>query len=295
MKSNKLFLIIGIAILTSCFNTLKAQVIKGEVFAGGSISQVEGDECNKYRKPGMHLGAGALFPITDWMDIGIEILFDQKGAYKKDTLNVNNTGYYPHRYNLQLNYAEIPFMIYLTDKAKYTIGLGVSYGRLVGLNEKVDGVSTNIGIGDGKLHWKVEQSNLPDISQVSDFQELSDIIYGAGFSETVPIETLVPEIISNSKNYNPNDFTICADLRVRLWEGLHAELRYQYSLKSIRTRMFYKDVNETVLQTDDIKNIQPVQKQFNDSFTLRMVYIFGEDRAKVNKLMQQEERARNKQ
>ena len=294
MKSNKLFLIIGIAILTSCFNPLKAQVIKGEVFAGGSISQVEGDECYRYRKPGAHVGAGALFSVTDWMEVGVEVLFDQRGAYKKDSINWH-LGYYPHSYDLQLNYAEIPVMVYLTDKARYSFGLGVSYGRLVGLKEKVDGISTQIGIGDGKLHWKVEQPNLPDISQVSDFEELSDLIYSAGFSETTPIETLVPEIIANSNTYNPNDFTICADLRVRVWEGLHAEIRYQYSLRPIRTRMYYKDAAETIVMIDEATYIKPLQKQHNDSFTLRMVYIFGEDRAKVNKLMQQEERARNKQ
>ena len=234
-----------------------------------------------------------MIPITDWMDIGIEVLFDQKGAYKKDSINWH-LGYYPHRYNLRLNYAEVPVMIYLTDKAKYSVGLGVSYGRLVGLNEKVDGVSTNIGIGDGKLHWKVDQPNLPDISQVKDFEELSGLIYEAGFSETVPIETLVPEIIANSNTYNPNDFCICADFRMRLWEGLHAELRYQYSLKPIRTRMYYKDVNETIVLIDEATYIKPLQRQHNDSFTLRMVYIFGENRAKINKMMQEEEKARNK-
>ena len=294
MKVRRLLIVIGVVAIASCFNPLKAQIIKGEVFAGGSLSQVEGDECYRYRKPGAHVGAGALIPVTDWMDIGIEVLFDQKGAYKKDSVNWH-LGYYPHGYNLQLNYAEVPVMIYLTDKAKYSFGLGFSYGRLVGLNEKVDGVSTNIGIGDGKLHWKVEQENLPDISGVSDFQELSDLIYEAGFSEIVPIETLVPQIISNSTNYNPNDFTLCADLRVRIWEGLHAELRYQYSLRPIRTRLFYKDANETIVQIDESSYIKPLQQQHNDSFTLRMVYIFGEDRAKVNKLMQQEEKARNKQ
>ena len=293
MKSHRLFLILGIIALTACFKPLKAQVIKGEVFAGGSISQVEGDECFRYRKPGVHVGAGALIPITDWMEVGLEVLFDQRGAYKKDSINWH-LGYYPHSYDLRLNYAEIPVMIYFTDKAKYSFGLGFSYGRLVGLNEKVDGVSTNLGIGDGKLHWKVEQPNLPDISHVKNFEELSDIIYDAGFSEVVPIETLVPEIIANSNTYNPNDFTICADLRVRLWEGIHAELRYQYSLRPIRTRMYYKDVNETIVMIDEATYIKPLQRQYNDCFTLRMVYVFGEDRAKVNKLMQQEEKERNR-
>ena len=51
---------------------LHSQIIKGEVFVGGNISQVDGDECYHYRKFGVHAGAGALIPITNWMDVGLE-------------------------------------------------------------------------------------------------------------------------------------------------------------------------------------------------------------------------------
>ena len=89
-------------------------------------------------------------------------------------------------------------------------------------------------------------------------------------------------MIANSDSYRAHDFNICADMRVRLWEGIHAELRYQYSLMPIRTRLFYKDVNETLLKIDDSR-VQPLQRQYNNSITLRVVYIFNEHRSKVNK------------
>ena len=260
---------------------LHAQIIKGELFLGGNITQVDGDECYRFRKPGVHAGAGALIPITNWMDVGLEVLFNQKGAYKGDSINPH-LGLYTGKYKLNLNYAEIPVMIYLTDKDRYSLGIGVSYGRIVGLQEYVNGQATAIRLGDGQIHWKDESPGLPDISQATDIKELTKLLYAAGYPEDAAIEELVPQVIANSDSYRANDFNICADMRVRLWEGIHAELRYQYSLAPIRTRLFYKDANETILKTDDSK-VQPLQRQYNNSITLRVVYMFNERRSKANK------------
>ena len=248
---------------------LHAQIIKGELFLGGNLAQVDGDECFGYKRFGVHAGAGALVPITNWMDVGLEVLFNQKGAYKRDTIVSNST--YPYAYNLKLNYAEIPLMIYLTDKDRYSIGVGVSYGRIVGLDEKNDGISTGIALGDGKLHWKENEENLPDISQVSEINELAEIVHSAGFPDTVYLSS----VVANSNTYRPHDFNICADLRFRIWEGIHAELRYQYSLRPIRTRMFYEDAGLILANQ--------IRLQYNNSITLRVVYIFNEHRSKANK------------
>ena len=125
---------------------LHAQIIKGELFLGANGCQVDGDECYGFKKFGVHAGAGALVPLTNWMDVGLEVLFNQKGAFKRDSITYNST--YPHAYNLKLNYVEVPLMLYITDKNSVSAGIGVSYGRIVGIDEKNDGVSTGIGIGD---------------------------------------------------------------------------------------------------------------------------------------------------
>lgn len=281
MKRHGIITLLLLAFIAASPALLHAQIIKGEVFLGGNLTQVDGDECYRFRKLGVHAGAGALIPITNWMDVGIEVLFNQKGAYKGDSIN-QHLGLYTGRYKLNLNYAEIPVMIYLTDKDRYSIGVGVSYGRIVGLQEYVNDQPTTIRLGDGQLHWKEEAEGLPDLSQASNIKELTTLLYQAGYSQNEAIETLVPYAVANSDSYRANDFNICADLRVRLWEGIHAELRYQYSLAPIRTRLFYKDVNETILKTDD-RRVQPLQKQYNNSITLRVVYIFNEHRSKANK------------
>jgi hypothetical protein len=260
---------------------LNAQIVKGELILGGNISQVDGDECYHYRKSGVHVGAGALIPITSKIDFGLEVLFNQKGAYKKDSINPH-LGLYTGRYKLNLNYAEIPVMVYLTDKDRYSLGIGFSYGRIVGLQEYVNDQPTAIHLGDGQIHWRNEANGLPDISQATDIKELAKMLYAAGYPQNAAIEELVPQVITNSDSYRGNDYNICADLRVRIWEGIHAELRYQYSLMPIRTRLFYKDTNETLLKTDDSR-VQPLQRQYNNSITLRVVYLFNEHRAKANK------------
>ena len=270
-----------LALLIAAPALLHAQIIKGELILGGNISQVDGDECYRFRKPGIHAGAGALIPLTNWMDVGLEVLFNQKGAYKGDSIN-QHLGLYSGTYKLNLNYAEIPVMVYLTDKDRYSLGVGVSYGRIVGLQEYVNGQSTGIRLDDGQIHWREETAGLPDISQASDIKELTKMLYEAGYPQDAAIEDLVPQVIANSDSYRPHDFNICADMRVRIWEGFHAELRYEYSLVPIRTRLFYKDANETILKTDDSR-VQPLQRQYNNTITLRMVYLFNEHRSKATK------------
>ena len=270
-----------LALTVAAPSLLHAQIVKGEVFLGGNGTQVDGDECYAFRRFGVHAGAGALVPITSWMDVGLEVLFNQKGAYKGDSIN-QHLGLYTGTYDLRLNYAEVPLMIYLTDKDRYSVGLGVSYGRLVGLRESINGNPTAIAIGDGHLHWRDEGADFPDISHVSDINELCSYIYQAGYSQTEDIETQVPAVIENSTNYRAHDFSICADMRIRIWEGIHAELRYQYSLVPIRTRLFYKDQEEVHLKIDD-RRVQPLQHQYNETVTLRIVYIFNERRSKANK------------
>ena len=235
---------------------------------------MDGDECYGYKKVGVHAGAGALVPLTSWMDVGLEVLFNQKGAYKRDSITYNSS--FPHSYNLKLNYVEVPVMLYITDKDIVSVGVGVSYGRLVYLKEMIDGKpaeydGVTIGTGDGSLIWRENDENLPDISKVEDLDELAQIVY------SVPrySDSLIPSVVANSNTYRPNDFNICANLRFRLWEGLHAELRYQYSLRSIRTRLYYSNITETLPSQ--------VRLQYNNSITLRLVYIFNEHRSKTNR------------
>lgn len=274
----KLFLIVGAFILVACFNPLKAQVFKGEVFVGGSLSQVDGDECYGYERINAQVGAGVLWSVVegDWLDLGLEILYNPKGARRADTLKYNSGSFYG-LYDLKLNYVEVPLMVYFTDKHRYTVGIGMSYGRLVGISEKINNVETNTTVGNGRLRWR---DGFPGIEgvDVTKFKSNDDLENPALYDES----TLPPTLwVANSNTYNKNDFSICADLRIRIWKGLHAQLRYQYSLAPIRIRLFeeytpYLEYN--------------IRQQYNNQISLRLTYIFGEDLTKLNKEVQKQEK-----
>ena len=270
MKHCVRFTILSLLLLSGAFQMMNAQIVKGEAFAGLSLSQVDGDECYGYRRFKGQIGAGALVPVTDWMDIGLEILYNPKGALRNDTLD-QDSGHFNGLYDLKLNYAEVPLMIYLTDKQRYTIGIGAAYGRLVGFSEKINGIETQTFVGDGKLRWK-EGFEGEDLGFIRSDEDL-ELPQFQDADSTLKI--------MNSNTYKRHDISLCADIRVRVWKGLHLQLRYQYSLIPIRTRLF--EVYDPYLDYH-------VRLQYNNQVALRLTYIFNEDLSKLNKLIQKEEK-----
>ena len=89
MKKHSIITLI-LAVLITVPTLLHAQIIKGEVFAGANGCQVDGDECYGFKKFGVNAGAGALVPLTSWLDIGLEVQFSQKGAFKRDSITYNS-------------------------------------------------------------------------------------------------------------------------------------------------------------------------------------------------------------
>lgn len=277
MKPHRLILI-GLLLLS--ITSLKAQMFKGEVFAGGSLSQVDGDECYGFERINAQAGVGVLWSLLDddWLDLGLEILYNPKGALRGDTLKYNSGSFYG-LYDLKLNYVEIPLMVYFTDKHRYTAGVGLSYGRLVGISEKINHVDTGTGVGNGWLRWKDGFDGVDGVD-LSKLRTIDDLSNHALYDEADPSTILV----QNSNTYRKNDFSICADLRIRIWKGLHVQLRYQYSLAPIRVRLYeyYKPSLE-----------YNVRQQFNNQISLRLTYIFGEDLTKLNRAAAKAEKKYN--
>lgn len=274
----KSFIITNIVILCFIIHPLQAQLFKGEVFAGGSLSQVDGDECYGFERINAQVGAGVLWSVVegDWLDLGLEILYNPKGALRSDTLKYNSGSFYG-LYDLKLNYVEVPLMLYFTDKHRYTLGIGLAYGRLVGITEKINNIETGTTVGNGRLRWR-DGYDESDRYDVTSFKTLEDLESAGLYDQTTNPPTLM---VQNSNTYSKNDFSVCADFRIRIWKGLHLQLRYQYSLAPIRIRLFeeYKPYLE-----------YNVRQQFNNQISLRVTYIFGEDLTKLNKMVQKEEK-----
>lgn len=143
-KTSKNLLIL-ILLLFTLDSTLTAQRFKGAVMGGMNISQVDGDEVYGYHRVGGHAGLAAILPVKKW-DITLETVFNQKGSFQKaqyanweynydsNSMLIDST-LYTGEYNLRLNYVEIPLMVHYTDRDRYTVGVGFSYGRLVNFSE----------------------------------------------------------------------------------------------------------------------------------------------------------------
>ncbi len=126
-----------------------SQLFKGYAIAGVNFSKVEGDRVNNnmlaFNKPGVNTGLGVGLDLGNNFSASMEILFSQKGAYKK---NGEPDSLKP-AYLTRLNYAEIPLLIHYTDKGLYTFGTGFSYARLVGLKWVVNGRTLSDNPNDG--------------------------------------------------------------------------------------------------------------------------------------------------
>ncbi|MBP6977219.1 MAG: porin family protein [Bacteroidales bacterium] len=128
----KIGIFTGLLITLLCGSLVaNAQVIKGAVIAGFNLSQVDGDEVYGFRKFGANVGASAIIPFTDHWEVSIETLFSQKGSRQGPQRDDSLSG----EYKLKLNYVDIPVMVHYNDKDRLMFGLGISYGRLTGVEE----------------------------------------------------------------------------------------------------------------------------------------------------------------
>jgi hypothetical protein len=136
----------------------RSQIFQGYAILGLNQSKIEGDRINNnmfaFNKPGANIGLGISLDLGHNFSTSMEVLFSQKGAYKRkgdpDSLEP--------AYQTKLNYAEIPILINYTDKGKYTFGTGISYSRLIGVKWVVNGRtltnSTNDGFfSDNNVDW----------------------------------------------------------------------------------------------------------------------------------------------
>jgi hypothetical protein len=126
-----------------------SQVFKGEVIGGTNLSQVDGDEAYGFKKLGFVGGVGVVAPVYKNWSLSLETLYSQKGSKLPPQFNDSLDG----SYKLKLDYVEVPFMVQYTDHDVVSAGLGVSWNRLVKVEEfrngyQVDSVSVLTNVFD---------------------------------------------------------------------------------------------------------------------------------------------------
>lgn len=166
----KIISILAIAFTLVSVSNMRAQVFLGEAFIGTNICQVDGDMIMGYFKPGINVGLGVITPV--WkknnfsLDLSLEVVFNQKGSKQgvkyKDGVVDEDGNILTGEYDLSMNYGEVPFMIYFTDKKFASAGVGVSYARLMKVKEYEHGMPTNVTASSGEFNQN-EYNILADV------------------------------------------------------------------------------------------------------------------------------------
>ena len=146
----------------------KAQLVKGEAFLGLNLSQIDGDKAYGYKRFGMHAGLGAIVPVFQKnnfsIDMALEVAFNQRGSHQRQQYKEDENGI-TGEYDVYMNYLEVPLLFYFSDKQIASLGIGASYGRLVGLKEYEHGNLTEVDL----------DYTGPDKYNLNDFCFLGDI------------------------------------------------------------------------------------------------------------------------
>lgn len=108
----------------------QAQQIRGFLSAGGTLSQIEGDELRGFDNIGWSAGVGAITNIDqygNWL-FATEIIYTRRGVFN----NTSNESNFKYNIYLPLDYIDIPLTFFYRDPiGKMMFGVGPVYGRLV--------------------------------------------------------------------------------------------------------------------------------------------------------------------
>ncbi|MDR2084239.1 MAG: PorT family protein [Bacteroidales bacterium] len=263
-----------ITFILFCF-TSDAQIIKAYVAGGCNLSQIDGDQAYGYKKFGANVGIGVNFNILPFMSASIEANFNQKGAKQKATIyniETDRTG----AYKININYAEIPILLYFTDKDQlFKFGVGFSYARMVN-NAREECYRTD--------HSNYIIYNKTDaMISYADFVPVNESLKNFEYYE------VVKEWNEKNGKLNSNDFSVIASIEARIWQRLKFEVRFAYSLKHLRTSDYYRQyVNEIpdgVETYQDGEFLAFKRKEYNNTLSFRLIYVFNERQAERNKAL----------
>jgi len=116
-------LIIILLLQTACWYS-PAQLFKGGVLLGLNACQVDGDNYWGYHKLGLMAGVYVYTPVSNRLDVQIEIKYMGKGAHNTPS------DLYPNYYDNTLNYIEIPLILRYNTNTKLSLEGGFGFGYL---------------------------------------------------------------------------------------------------------------------------------------------------------------------
>lgn len=108
--------------------------IKGVLIGGLNLSQVDGDEVYGFHKLGFTGGFGGILPLGKRFSLSVEILYSQRGSYRKFSPDIDSAPIRPY-YKLNWDFMYVPVMFHFEDRSTWTFGVGFSYGRMINFRE----------------------------------------------------------------------------------------------------------------------------------------------------------------
>ncbi len=113
-------------------NLATESLFKGIFIGGLNISQVDGDLDFGYRKVGAHVGVGTMIKFSKRFSVSMELLYSMKGAKPRYSKLLNGQ---KDKFNITLDYIEIPLSINVHDKKLVYAGAGLTFGALMNYKE----------------------------------------------------------------------------------------------------------------------------------------------------------------
>jgi hypothetical protein len=228
-------------ILLSSILLSSAQVFKAEIIGGFNLTQFDGDQKIGYRKFGAHAGIGVMFP-----------------------------------FNFKRNQENKPWAVSME------ILFNQRGARARNLNYDPNDTINNYAQGKFEYLLRLNYVSLPLILHYTDRDRWTigvGVAYNRMFSSK-EWEHDVLQTYDSVKRLNPNDFTVLADVRCRIWQQLKFGLRFEYSMFSLRSRFFHY-TSKTPAQT---------RKQYNNSLTFYLVFMLNEKKVERTKKEQKIEK-----
>ncbi len=109
------------------------RVFHAGLYAGVNLCQVDGDGFSGYRKPGFAGGAFVYARLSPLFQASLGIGYTQKGSREAQIRD----------YRLDLKYVELPALLHLFPGGRFHFSGGISYARLISVNESSDDVGAN--------------------------------------------------------------------------------------------------------------------------------------------------------
>ena len=107
-----------------------------------------------------------------------------------------------NKYNLTINYAEVPIQLNYFDKRKSHFGAGLSYSQMVSTKETASVEPSSIGVPDFEVDYPVKKMDLNFI-MTGNLHLYKGLFLGLRFQYSViPIRTNVPVGYGRSQQFN---------------------------------------------------------------------------------------------